>query len=44
MRLGSSLLFLILTAGIAVLAVTGVDSDVEPADDVAIEDVDAWFV
>lgn len=43
MKLGSSLWYLALSAGIAVLALAGARMDVEPADEVAI-DVDAWFV
>ena len=43
MRFGSSLWYLALTAGIAVLALAGGRVNVEPAEDVAI-DVDAWFV
>jgi hypothetical protein len=44
MRLGSSLLLLVLTAGFAALAVTNARPGADPADDVRLEDVDAWFV
>ena len=43
MKLGSSLWYLALTAGLAVLALAGGRVNVEPVDDVAV-DVDAWFV
>lgn len=44
MKLGSSLLLLALTAGLAVLAVTSAGFEVEHGSSVTIEDVDAWFV
>jgi len=44
MKLGSSLLILALTVGLAALAVTGVRPDVERAVDVTLQDGDAWFV
>lgn len=44
MKLGSSLLFLVLSAALAALAVTGARPEVESIVDVQLEDVDAWFV
>ena len=44
MRLGSSLLLLVLTAGFAALAVTNARPETGGADDVRLQDVDAWFV
>lgn len=44
MRLGSSLLLLVVTAGFAALAVTSARPEVDRADDLRLEDVDAWFV
>ena len=43
MKLGSSLWYLALTAGIAVFALVGPRVDVDATNDVAI-DGDAWFV
>jgi hypothetical protein len=43
MKFGSSLLFLVLTVGLAALAATNVRPEAEAAD-VRLEDVDAWFV
>ena len=44
MRLGSSLLLLVVTAGFAALAVTSARPQGGQGDDVRLEDVDAWFV
>jgi len=44
MKLGSSLLLLVLTAGLAALAVTNVRPETEHGSSVTIDDVDAWFV
>ncbi len=44
MRLGSSLWFLLLTAGLAVLAVTNPKPHGDPASYAPSGDVDAWFV
>jgi hypothetical protein len=44
MKLGSSLLLLVLTAGLAVLAVTSARPETEQGSSVTIDDVDAWFV
>ncbi len=44
MKLGSSLLFLALSAALAALAVTGARPEFEPTGNVQLEDVDAWFV
>lgn len=45
MRFGNSLLLFALTAGLAVLAITGTKHEVETAEGNAVyEDVDAWFV
>ena len=45
MKLGNSLLLFALTAGLAVLAITGAKHEVETADTNSLyEDVDAWFV
>lgn len=45
MKLGNSLLLIAVTAGLAVLALTGVKGDMEAGDSNALyEDVDAWFV
>ncbi len=43
MKLGSSLLFLALTAGLAVVALTGAGLDLESPAETTI-DADAWFV
>lgn len=43
MKLGSSLLFLALTAGLAAFALTGARPDLELAGSPTI-DADAWFV
>jgi len=44
MKLGSSLLFLALSAALAALAVTGARPELESSSKVQVEDVDAWFV
>jgi hypothetical protein len=45
MKLSNSLLLVAMTAGLAVLAVTGIRQDPQPADASSLyEDVDAWFV
>ena len=44
MRFGNSLLLLALTAGLAVLAITGTKHEGATAEGAAYEDVDAWFV
>lgn len=44
MRFGNSLLLLALTAGLAVLAITGTKHEGETPEGTAYEDVDAWFV
>ena len=44
MRLGSSLLLLVLTAGFAALAVTNARPEADHVNDVRLEDADAWFV
>ena len=43
MKFRSSLLFLVLTAGLVALAATNARPQAEAAD-VRLEDVDAWFV
>jgi len=44
MKLGSSLLLLALTAGLAALAVTNARPESDQGSTVTVEDVDAWFV
>jgi hypothetical protein len=44
MKLANSLLYLVLTAGLAALAVTKARHEVDVATEVTIEDADPWFV
>jgi len=44
MKFANSLLYLVLTAGLAALAVTKARPEVDMANDVTIEDADPWFV
>lgn len=44
MKLGNSLFLFALTAGLAVLAMTGTKHEVEVDGSAPYEDVDAWFV
>jgi hypothetical protein len=44
MKLGNSVLFLALTMGLAILAVTGARPEIWRAADVTLEDGDAWFI
>ena len=44
MKLANSLLYLVLTEGLAALAVTKARPEVDVASEVTIEDADPWFV
>ena len=44
MKLANSLLYLVLTAGLAALAATKARPEVDVSSDVTIEDADPWFV
>lgn len=44
MKLANSLLYLVVTAGLAALAVTRARPEVDVATEVTIEDADPWFV
>jgi hypothetical protein len=44
MKLANSLLYLVLTAGLAALAVTKAKPEFDVATEVTIEDADPWFV
>lgn len=44
MKLANSLLYMVLTAGLAALAVTKARPEFDAANNVTIEDADPWFV
>lgn len=44
MKLANSLLYMVLTAGLAALAVTKARPECDTANNVTIEDADPWFV